>query len=131
MTKRIYRQPEQNGLTEAMVDRLRLTHDRIDGMAPGIATADRPPRSGGRIDRGKKEAANGLQIRKVRTPIGVIGIIYESRPNVTIDCAGLCLKSGNACHPYGEARKPCTPTGHWPDIIANSALARRNDLPET
>ena len=86
---------EQNGLTEAMIDRLRLTHDRIDGMAQGLRQLiDLPDPVGGLIE--EKKRPNGLQIRKVRTPIGVIGIIYESRPNVTIDCAGLCLKSGNA-----------------------------------
>ena len=86
---------EENGLSEAMIDRLRLTHERIDGMAQGLRQLiSLPDPVGGLIE--DKKRPNGLIIRKVRTPIGVIGIIYESRPNVTIDCAGLCLKSGNA-----------------------------------
>ena len=84
-----------NGLSDAMIDRLRLTHKRIDGMAKGLRQLiDLPDPVGALIE--EKERPNGLKIRKVRVPIGVIGIIYESRPNVTIDCAGLCLKSGNA-----------------------------------
>lgn len=86
---------DKNGLSEAMIDRLRLTHERIDGMAQGLRQLiSLPDPVGGIIE--EKNRPNGLKIRKVRTPIGVIGIIYESRPNVTIDCAGLCLKSGNA-----------------------------------
>jgi len=84
-----------NGLSDAMIDRLRLTHKRIDGMAKGLRQLiDLADPVGALIE--EKERPNGLKIRKVRVPIGVIGIIYESRPNVTIDCAGLCLKSGNA-----------------------------------
>jgi glutamate-5-semialdehyde dehydrogenase len=86
---------EQNGLTEAMIDRLRLTHERIDAMAQGLRQLIELPDPVGKTIEEKKRP-NGLTIHKVRTPIGVIGIIYESRPNVTIDCAGLCLKSGNA-----------------------------------
>ena len=86
---------KDNGLSDAMIDRLRLTHERIDGMAKGLRQLiDLPDPVGALIE--EKERPNGLKIRKVRVPIGVIGIIYESRPNVTIDCAGLCLKSGNA-----------------------------------
>jgi glutamate-5-semialdehyde dehydrogenase len=82
-------------LSEAMIDRLRLTHERIDGMAQGLRQLFDLPDPVGQLIEGKIRP-NGLKINKVRTPIGVIGIIYESRPNVTIDCAGLCLKSGNA-----------------------------------
>ena len=86
---------EENELSDAMIDRLRLTHERIDGMAKGLRQLiDLPDPVGALIV--KKNRPNGLEIRKTRVPIGVIGIIYESRPNVTIDCAGLCLKSGNA-----------------------------------
>lgn len=86
---------EENGLSEAMVDRLRLTHERIDGMAQGLRQLIDLPDP---VDSVIQETTrpNGLLIKKVSTPIGVIAIIYESRPNVTIDCAGLCLKSGNA-----------------------------------
>ena len=86
---------EENKLSEAMVDRLRLTHERIDGMVKGLRQLiELPDPVGTTLE--SKTRPNGLEINKVRVPIGVIGIIYESRPNVTIDCAGLCLKSGNA-----------------------------------
>ena len=86
---------EQNGLNAAMIDRLRLTHERIDGMVQGLRQLIELPDPVGKLIE-EKSRPNGLKIRKVMTPIGVIGVIYESRPNVTIDCAGLCLKSGNA-----------------------------------
>jgi glutamate-5-semialdehyde dehydrogenase len=86
---------KEDKLSEAMIDRLRLTHERIDGMAHGLRQLIDLPDPVGQLIEGKIRP-NGLKINKVRTPIGVIGIIYESRPNVTIDCAGLCLKSGNA-----------------------------------
>ena len=86
---------QENGLNEAMIDRLRLTHERIDGMAKGLRELIELPDPVGALIE-EKERPNGLKIKKMRTPIGVIGIIYESRPNVTIDCAGLCIKSGNA-----------------------------------
>lgn len=86
---------EENGLSGAMVDRLRLNHERIDSMVKGLRQLiDLPDPVGANLQT--KKRPNGLVINKVRVPIGVIGIIYESRPNVTIDCAGLCLKSGNA-----------------------------------
>jgi glutamate-5-semialdehyde dehydrogenase len=86
---------KENALPEAMVDRLRLTHERIDSMVKGLRQLIELPDPVGAVLE-TKERPNGLEINKVRVPIGVIGIIYESRPNVTIDCAGLCLKSGNA-----------------------------------
>ena len=86
---------KENALSEAMVDRLRLTHERIDSMVKGLRQLIELPDPVGAVLE-TKERPNGLEINKVQVPIGVIGIIYESRPNVTIDCAGLCLKSGNA-----------------------------------
>ncbi|MEM1039971.1 MAG: glutamate-5-semialdehyde dehydrogenase [Pseudomonadota bacterium] len=83
------------GLSKAMLDRLLLTPDRIDAMADavtGIAEMDDP--IGKTIARW--ERPNGLDIARVRTPLGVIGVIYESRPNVTADAGALCLKAGNA-----------------------------------
>ena len=77
---------EKNGLSEAMIDRLRLTHERIDGMVKGLRQLIELPDPVGAILESKIRP-NGLKISKVRVPIGVIGIIYESRPNVTIDCA--------------------------------------------
>jgi glutamate-5-semialdehyde dehydrogenase len=84
------------GLSSAMVDRLMLDASRIGKMAVGVRQiAELPDPVGEELERNIRP--NGLDIRKVRVPIGVIGIIYESRPNVTIDCAALCFKSGNAC----------------------------------
>ena len=85
----------KNGLSEAMLDRLKLDARRLASMAEGIRTAASLPDPVGRIlKEWKKE--NGLTLRKISVPIGVIGIIYESRPNVTSDAAVLCLKAGNA-----------------------------------
>jgi glutamate-5-semialdehyde dehydrogenase len=84
-----------NGLDEAMLDRLSITEKSIQGMAEGltqIAKLDDP--IGEMSDF--KYRPSGIQIGKMRVPLGVIGIIYEARPNVTIDAAGLCIKSGNA-----------------------------------
>lgn len=83
------------GLTAAMLDRLRLDDSRIHGMAQGLREVADLPSPLGRVlvDRTRP---NGLRLRKVTTPIGVIVVIYESRPNVTADAAGLCFKTGNA-----------------------------------
>ncbi len=85
----------ENGLTDAMLDRLRLDEARLEGVAAGVeAVADLPDPVGEVIDR--SERPNGLQLSRVRVPIGLIGIIYESRPNVTADAAALCVRAGNA-----------------------------------
>ena len=86
---------EKAGLSAALLDRLRITPERLRAMADGlrdVAALDDPV---GRVIN-ERIRPNGLVITRVRDPIGVIGIIYESRPNVTVDAAGLCLKSGNA-----------------------------------
>ena len=85
----------QNGMRDSMLDRLRLTNERIEGMASGIREVAALPDPVGRTLSGTT-AANGLRIRKVTVPLGVIAMIYEARPNVTSDAAALCLKSGNA-----------------------------------
>ena len=86
---------EANNLTPAMIDRLRLTPERVEGIAKGLEeVCNLNDPIGSRISLW--ERPNGLQIEKVRVPLGVIGIIYESRPNVTADAGALCLKSGNA-----------------------------------
>lgn len=85
----------KNGLSDAMLDRLRLDGKRLAAMAEGIRTAASLPDPVGRTLR-EWTKENGLSFRKVSVPIGVIGIIYESRPNVTSDAAVLCLKAGNA-----------------------------------
>jgi glutamate-5-semialdehyde dehydrogenase len=86
---------EANGLSPAMLDRLRLDEQRLEGVAAALeAVAALPDPVGEVIDR--STAPSGLALSRVRIPIGLIGIIYESRPNVTADAAALCLRSGNA-----------------------------------
>jgi glutamate-5-semialdehyde dehydrogenase len=84
-----------NGLAEAMLDRLALHHKRIAAMAEGVREIAALPDPVGEILGGGRRP-NGLEIRKVRVPLGAVLTIYESRPNVTVDVAALCLKSGNA-----------------------------------
>jgi glutamate-5-semialdehyde dehydrogenase len=83
------------GLSEAMIDRLTLTPARVTAMADGLRQLAALPDPVGDVVRGST-LANGLELRQVRVPFGVVGIIYEGRPNVTADAAGICLKSGNA-----------------------------------
>ena len=83
------------GQNEAMIDRLTLTPSRVEGMADGLRRLAALPDPIGDVVRGMT-LANGLELRQVRVPFGVVGIIYEGRPNVTADAAGICLKSGNA-----------------------------------
>jgi glutamate-5-semialdehyde dehydrogenase len=86
---------EANGLSSAMIDRLKLDDKRLEGIAAAIEQVAALPDQVGRvIDR--SVAPSGLELARVRIPIGLIGIIYESRPNVTADAAALCLRSGNA-----------------------------------
>ncbi len=87
---------EKAGLTSAMLDRLELTDKRIEDMAVAVEEIIALPDPVGTIT-GMETRPAGFRVGRVRAPIGVIGIIYESRPNVTIDAAALCLKSGNAC----------------------------------
>ena len=84
------------GLNAAAIDRLKLTPERIRAMAKGVREVALLPDPVGEVIRAWTRP-NGLKITKLRVPIGVVGIIYESRPNVTADAAVLCLKSGNAC----------------------------------
>lgn len=86
---------EQGGTPPNVVDRLRLTDDRLAGMAQGLRDVAGLPDPVGEVVRGGT-LANGLELRQVRVPFGVVGMIYEARPNVTADAAGICLKSGNA-----------------------------------
>jgi len=86
---------KQKGLSGAMLDRLLLDGDRIGAMADGLQSIDALPDPVGEV-MAAWERPNGLRIQRVRVPLGVIGIIYESRPNVTADAGALCLKSGNA-----------------------------------
>ncbi|MFQ6272022.1 glutamate-5-semialdehyde dehydrogenase [Kutzneria viridogrisea] len=83
------------GLTDALLDRLALTGSRLDGIAEGLRTVAGLPDPVGEVQRGSV-LPNGLELRQVRVPMGVVGIVYEARPNVTVDAAGLTLKAGNA-----------------------------------
>ena len=86
---------ESGGTPPNIVDRLRLTTERLEGMAQGLRDVAGLPDPVGEVVRGST-LANGLELRQVRVPFGVVGMIYEARPNVTADAAGICLKSGNA-----------------------------------
>lgn len=85
----------ENGLDDAMLDRLELNEARIEGMLEGLRQVAALPDPVGGIN-GLEYMPSGIQVGKMRVPLGVIGIIYESRPNVTVEAASLCLKSGNA-----------------------------------
>lgn len=103
----------ENGMIASMQDRLRLTRERIDGIADAALEIAALPDPVGQIIGGGNRP-NGLKIEKVRTPLGVVGIIFEARPNVTVDAAALCLKSGNVCILRGGKEA----------IHSNEALAR-------
>lgn len=83
------------GTEDSLLDRLRLTKDRIDGIASGLRQVAGLPDPVGVVERGST-LPNGLEIRQIRVPLGVVGMVYEARPNVTVDAFGLALKSGNA-----------------------------------
>jgi glutamate-5-semialdehyde dehydrogenase len=85
----------ESGLSSALLDRLALDHDRLVGIADGTRAIAALPDPVGEVVEGRR-LPNGLDVRKVRVPFGVVAVIYEARPNVTIDAASLCLKSGNA-----------------------------------
>ena len=93
---RDYQQAEAGGMDPAMLDRLLLTPDRLNGTAQEVRNVAALPDPVGQIIE-TTTRPNGLVMEKRRVPLGVIGSIYESRPNVTVDIASLCLKSGNAC----------------------------------
>lgn len=86
---------KDHGISETMVDRLRLTQERIQGIAAACRELINLEDPVGEVIQGSTRP-NGMRIKKIRVPMGVVGIIYESRPNVTVDAAALCIKSGNA-----------------------------------
>ena len=90
------------GTSEALLDRLTLTEQRVTAMADGLRHVATLPDPVGEVVRGST-LPNGLELRQVRVPLGVVGIVYEARPNVTADAAGLCVKSGNAVLLRGSA----------------------------
>jgi glutamate-5-semialdehyde dehydrogenase len=127
---------ETEGVSRTVVDRLRLTPGRIDGMAEGLRSVAGLPDPVGEVAE-ETERPNGLVIQRVRVPLGVVGIIYENRPNVTSDAFGLCLKSGNAAFLRGSSgaiasnlaieevlREACAKAGLPPDSIVLVADTR-------
>ncbi|MCK4387309.1 MAG: glutamate-5-semialdehyde dehydrogenase, partial [Dehalococcoidia bacterium] len=108
-----YREAEASGMSEAMLDRLLLSPSRLEDMSRDVRTVAALPDPVGEVFE-MRTLPNGLQIGKKRVPLGVIGAIYESRPNVTIDISSLCLKSGNAVILRGGKEA----------INSNSALAK-------
>ena len=93
---------EAAGMVEAARDRLRLTEERVRGMAAGLRKVAGLPDPVGEVTEGWVRP-NGLRVSRVRVPLGVVGVIYENRPNVTSDAAGLCLKAGNAAFLRGSS----------------------------
>src|SRR5437762_6813158 len=89
------RRAQDAGTEDHLVDRLRLTPERVAAMADGLRDLAGLPDPVGEVVRGST-LANGLELRQVRVPFGVVGMIYEGRPNVTVDAAGICLESGHA-----------------------------------
>ncbi len=87
--------PEKTGISPSLIDRLMLNDERIEGMAKTLKDTAALPDPIGEVTKMWKRP-NGLRIGRTRVPLGVIGIIYEARPNVTVDASALCIKSGNA-----------------------------------
>jgi len=116
----------ESGLSAALIDRLTLTPDRICGIAEGTRKIAMLPDPVGEVIDGFR-LPNGLDVRKVRVPLGVVAVVYESRPNVTIDAAALCLKSGNAVVLRGSSA-----AAHSNAILASiaSQAATAAGLPE-
>jgi glutamate-5-semialdehyde dehydrogenase len=109
------------GTSEAMLDRLALTPDRVRAMADGLRHVATLPDPVGEVVRGSA-LPNGLELRQVRVPLGVVGIVYEARPNVTADAAGLCVKSGNAVLLRGSGSAYRSNTA-LVDVLAEAATA--------
>ncbi len=115
---------KENGMSPSMIDRLSLSEDRIRGMAEGVTAVSKWPDPIGKVQE-ERDLPNGLHVRRVSVPLGVIGIIFEARPNVTSDCAALCIRAGNACILRGgkEAfRSNSTITQIMRDALAGSPL---------
>ena len=86
---------EEAGLHSGLLDRLKLTEERLAGIASDVRKIAALPDPVGETIEGHR-LDNGLDVRRVRVPLGVVAVVYEARPNVTVDCSALCLKSGNA-----------------------------------
>src|ERR687890_1196341 len=116
----------ESGLSAALMDRLALDAARVAAMARGVREIVALPDPVGEVIGGSR-FANGLQMRKVRVPLGVVAVVYEARPNVTVDAAALCLKSGNAILLRGSSSAT-----HSNAVLASVArdAAEANGLPE-
>src|SRR5436305_177868 len=95
----------EGDLDAALLDRLSLTEERIAGIARDVRAIAALPDPVGETIEGHR-LPNGLDVRKVRVPLGVVAVVYEARPNVTIDCSALCIKSGNAIVLRGAPGRP-------------------------
>jgi glutamate-5-semialdehyde dehydrogenase len=113
---------EKKGLTKAMLDRLLLTDQRLEATAKGLEEIAAFPDPVGTVTQ-EWDRPNGLHIQRVRVPLGVIGIIYESRPNVTADAGGLCLKAGNAAILRGGSESFHSSTAIMDSLAAGLAAA--------
>src|SRR3954464_4928621 len=114
----------ESGLSAALMDRLALDERRIAAMAAGVRAIVALPDPVGEVIDGHR-LANGLDVRKVRVPLGVVAVVYEARPNVTIDAAALCLKSGNAVLLRGSSS-----AAHSNEVLARVAREAAASLPE-
>ena len=130
------------GLSSALLDRLKLTEERLVSMAADVRSIAALPDPVGETIEGRR-LPNGLDVRKVRVPLGVVAVVYESRPNVTIDCSALCIKSGNAIVLRGSsmaahsnavlagiARSGAEAAGLPADAVSLVAGGGREELPE-
>ena len=117
---------EQDGMSVSMQDRLRLTEERIRGMADGVIAVSEWPDPVGK-ELSAWDRPNGLHIAKVSVPLGVIGIIFEARPNVTSDCAALCIRAGNAVILRG-GREAFRSNSRITEVMR--AALRESDVPE-
>ena len=118
---------EEAGLHSGLLDRLRLTDERLAGIASDVRTIAALPDPVGETIEGHR-LENGLDVRRVRVPLGVVAVMYEARPNVTIDCSALCLKSGNAIVLRGSST-----AAHSNAVLAQvaSGAVQRTGLPES
>src|SRR5436305_7043578 len=124
--ERDMRSGEENDIGAALLDRLRLTEERIAGITSDVRSIAALPDPVGETIEGHR-LPNGLDLRKVRVPLGVIAVVYEARPNVTIDAAALCLKSGNAVVLRGSSM-----AAHSNAVLSSVAIeaGRSAGLPE-
>src|ERR1700745_559207 len=117
------RRAEGADTPQHMIDRLSLTPERVTNMADGLRHLARLPDPAGGGVRGST-LANGLELRQIRVPFGVVGMIYEGRPNVTVDAAGICLKSGNAVLLRGSS-SATTSNAALVDVLREALRAQR------